>query len=111
MDLRNMLVVCGIMDLQNPVGNLLTQMFIYSKGFMVIDDFTMLRIKNAPNMIKYNNLVPNKEARLGAIQKCKLQSLVWWVKYCQNRGLEITAAAWTTAEIIISITKINIESP
>ena len=70
------------------------QLFIYSQGFTGIYDFTMLRIKNVPHMIKDHNLVPNKEAHLGAIQQRKLQVLMWWESYCHCRGLVITAATW-----------------
>ena len=73
-----MLVVCGILDLQNSAGNRLTHLFIYSQGFIGIDDFSMLRVKDVPHMIKDHNLVPNQEAHLVVIQQCKLQALVWW---------------------------------
>ena len=76
MDLRNMLAVRGILDLQNPEGNCPTQLFIGYQGFMVIDDFTMLLIKYLPHIIKDHNLVPNQEARLVTIQQRKLQALV-----------------------------------
>ena len=58
--LRNMLVVCGIPSLKNPARYRPTQLFIDSQGFMGVDDFTMLRIKYVPHMIKYHNLVPNQ---------------------------------------------------
>ena len=106
-----MLVVCGILDLQNPAGNRPGLLFINSQGFMGIDDFTMLCIKDVPYIIKDNNLVPNKEARLGAFKKRELQALVLWAKDFQHRGLAITSAAWTTAELTSSITHINIDSP
>ena len=61
-------------------------------------------------MIKDHNLVPNEEARLGAIQRHKLQALGWWAKDTQHRGLEIIVAAWTAAEPTSSIMHINIES-
>ena len=59
-------------------------------------------------MIKDHNLVPNKEAHLGAIQQRKLQALVWWENYFQHSGLLITEDAWTAAELTSSITQINI---
>ena len=65
-----MLVVYGILVLQNIAVNYPTQLFIYSQGFKGIKDFSMLRIKDLLRMIKDNNLVPNQEARLGAIQRC-----------------------------------------
>ena len=55
MDLGNMFFVCGIPDLQNPAGNRLTQIFIFSRGFKGVDDFTILCIEDVPNMKKYHN--------------------------------------------------------
>ena len=111
MDLRHMHVLCGIPDLNNLGGNFPTQMFIDSQGFKRMDDFYMLRIKDAPHMINDHNLVPNQDARFGAIQQSKLQALVWWAKDIQRLGLVIIAAAWTGAYMTSSIMKINIESP
>ena len=62
-------------------------------------------------MIKYNNLVPNQESRVGAIQQRKLQALVLWAKDHQSRGLAIIHVAWTAVDIISSVTQINIHSP
>ena len=42
---RHMLVVCVIPDLQNPAGNLPTQLFIDSQVIIVVDDFSMIIIK------------------------------------------------------------------
>ena len=80
MGLRHMLVVCGITGLQNPSGNPPTQLFIDSQVFTVVDNFYLLHIKYVPHMIKDHNLVPNQEARFGAIQQCTLKALVWWAK-------------------------------
>ena len=60
-DLSSGLVVCGIPDMQNTAGNRPEQLFMNPKGFTGIDDFIMLRIKDVTNIIKYHNLVPNKE--------------------------------------------------
>ena len=111
MNLGNMPVVCGVLDLQNPTENLKIQIFIDSQGFTGIDDFTMLHIKDALHMINDHNLVPNKESCLGAIQKHKLQALVWWTENHHNLVLAMTTTAWTAAYLTSSITQINIESP
>ena len=108
MDLRHMIVVCGITDLQNPARNCLTHMFIDYQEFAGIDDFYMRGIKDLPYMINDHNLVPNQEALLGAIKYHKLQVLVWWENDCQSCGLAIIASAWTEAYLIIFITQINI---
>ena len=71
-----MLVVCGIIDMKNLAGNGPTQMFIDLRGFVGIDDFTMLSIKDLPHMIKDHNLVKNQGAQLGTIQQRKLHVLV-----------------------------------
>ena len=71
-----MLVIFGIMDLQNPSGNIHKKLFIDSQGFTGIDYFSMLRIKDVTHMIKDNNLVTNQESLLGAIQNRRLQGLV-----------------------------------
>ena len=110
MDLRLTLVICGIPYLKNPAINHLTQMFIDSQEFAGVDYLSMLCIKDSSHMIKYNNLVPNKEAHLGSIQQRKLQALVWWEKDFQCRGLAIITSAWTTAELTSFITQINIYS-
>ena len=60
MDLRHILVVCDIPDMQNPAGSHPTQMFIYSQGFMGIDDFSMLHIKDVYHMIMDCHSVPNQ---------------------------------------------------
>ena len=70
MDLRHMLVVCGIMYLQNLAVNILTQLFIDYQSFIGVGDLSMLSIKDVPRIIKDHNLVPNQEARLGAILQC-----------------------------------------
>ena len=103
MDLRHILVVCSIPDLQNPAGKFPTQLFIDSQGFTAIANFSMIRIKDAPHMIKDHNSLPNQEARLDAIQQRKLQALVWWEKDLQRCGLEIIAAAWNTEYLTSSI--------
>ena len=84
------------------------QLFIDSQGFTGIDNLTMLCIKDVPNMIKDHNLVPNQEACVGAIQKCKLQELECWAKDRHRHGLAITVDAWTAAELTIITMKINI---
>ena len=61
MDLQNILVVCGILDMQNPARNCFST--IDSKGLTGINDFPMLRIKDVPQMVT----VLNQEARFGAI--------------------------------------------
>ena len=111
MYLRHMLDVCDITDLHNLEGNYTTHIFIYPQGFTVIGNLTMLCVKDILHMIKYNNQVPNKEARLGTIHQRSFQALVWWVKDFQRRGLEITAAAWNTTNLMSYIPQINIESP
>ena len=100
MDLRNMLVFCGIPYLKNPAGNFLTQLFIDTQGFTGVEDCIMLRIKDVPHMIKDHNSVPNQEALLGDIHQHKLQALVWRAKYFQYFGLAITVATWTTEELM-----------
>ena len=67
MDLRHMLAVCGITYIWNPAGNRSTKLFIDSQGFMGIHNFTILHIEDIPHMIKYHNLGPIQEARLGNI--------------------------------------------
>ena len=109
--LRSMLLVCGIPDIVNAHGHRPTLLFIASQGFDSVNDFPMLRIKDVPHMIKDHNSVPNQEARLGAVQQRKLQALIWWSKDRQRRGLPITAADWTAAELATSITQINIDAP
>ena len=111
MDLRKILVVYGILDLHNSAGNCPTQLFIDSQGFTGINYFSIISIKYVPHMINYHNLVPNQEARLSAIQQCKLKVLVCWSKYSQISELAIITATWTTADLTNSITQINIESP
>ena len=71
----------------------------------------MLRNKYAPHMIKDHNLVPNKEAHLGAIQQRKFQALLWWTKDFHHCGIASNAAPWATSELTRFITQINIESP
>ena len=61
MDLSSVLVVYGIPDMQNTAGDRPEQLFMNSKGFTGINDLIMLRIKDVTNIIKYHNLVPNKE--------------------------------------------------
>ena len=56
-------------------------------------------------------MVPNKEARLGTIQKHKLQVLVWWAKDCHCRTLAIIEATWNAASLKGSNPQINIEAP
>ena len=106
-----MIVVYGITDLQNPAENHPTKLFIDSQGFTGIGNLFMLRIKEVPHMIKYQNLVPNQEVSLGAIQHRKLPALVLWEKDRQRNGLSIIAAVWPTVELTSSITQINNESP
>ena len=60
--LRAMLLVCGIPDIQNATGNRPTLLFIESQGFASVEDFSMLRIKDVPHMIKDHNSVPNQAA-------------------------------------------------
>ena len=105
-----MFVVYGIPDLQNPAGNCPIKIFIDSQEFTVIDDFSMLRIKGVPHIIKDHNLVPNQETRVGNILQRNLEVLVWWEKDRQHLGLVIIAATWTAADLISSFTQINIES-
>ena len=93
MDLRHIIVVCGIPYIQNPAGNSLTQLFIDSQGFMGIDDLSMLFVKDIPRMINDNNLVPNQQTHLVDIQQRKLQVLLWWKKNLQSSGLAIISAA------------------
>ena len=69
MYLRHMIVVCVILYLHNPAGNHPEQIFIDSKGFTKVENFSMLWIKDVSNIIKDHNLVPNQEAHLGAIQQ------------------------------------------
>ena len=57
---RHMLVVCVIPDLQNPAGNIPTQLFIDSQVIIVVGDFSMISIKELPHMINDPNLMPNK---------------------------------------------------
>jgi hypothetical protein len=111
MALRNVLLVCGIADIQNPQGNRPTQLFIASQGFVSLEDLSMLRIKDVPHMIKDHNSVPNQAARLGAVQQRKLQALIWWAKDRERRGIPIIAADWTPATLATSITQINIDAP
>ena len=111
MYLNNMLVVCVIPDLQNPSRSCLTQLFIDFQGFVGVDDFSMLRIKDVHHMIKDHNLVPNQEALLVTIQQRKLQALMWWLKDCQHCGLVMITAAWTATDLTSSVTQINIEYP
>ena len=77
MYLRIMLVVCGILDTQNPAGNCPTQLFIDFRGLAGIAYLTKLHIKDVPHKINDHNLVPNQEAGLGYIQQRKLQDLAW----------------------------------
>ena len=60
MDLKNMLVICGIPGMHNNAGGFLTHIFIYSRVFTGIGYFNMLIIKYVPHMIKDHNLVPNE---------------------------------------------------
>ena len=62
MYLSNILVVCGIPDLNNTSRNRPTHLCIDSQGFTGIDYLSMLCIKDIPHMIKYHNLVPNQES-------------------------------------------------
>ena len=81
MDLRHILVVCGIRDLRNPEWNRLMQLYIDYQGFTGIYGFSMVRIKDAPHMIKDHNLVPNQYAHVGTTQQHKSRVLVWRAKY------------------------------
>ena len=76
MDLRNMLVFCGIPYLKNPAGNFLTQLFIDTQGFTGVEDCIMLRIKDVPHKKKDHNLVPNQEVCLGATKQQRISSVV-----------------------------------
>ena len=105
-----MLVVYGTLNPQNPEGNRPTHLFFYFQEFTGIDDFTMLRIKDVPHMIKDHNSVPNQEARLGAIHQRKLEVLVWLVRDFQRCGLKITAEVWNKEEMMSYITQINKDS-
>ena len=61
-------------------------------------------------MIKDHKLVPNQEARLGAIKQRKLQVQLWWEKNCCNLILAITVSAYNTSELNSYTTQVNIES-
>jgi hypothetical protein len=98
-DLRNMLLVCGIPDIQNAAGVRPTQAFIDSAGFSSVDDFGVMRLKDAITMIKEHNSVPGQTARLSAVHQRKIQALIRWARDHVRMGQVVTAATWNAAAL------------
>ena len=50
--LRQVLLTCGLPDIDNIDGKRPTQAFINSQGFAYINNFTILAVKDVPYIIK-----------------------------------------------------------
>jgi hypothetical protein len=111
MTLRTMLMRCGLPDIANGAGTRPTQAFIDSQGFMDIQDFTIMAVKDVPNMIKNHNSISGQSVVLGAVHQRKIQALIYWARDQKRRGITIVANEWTQATMADSIERVNSDIP
>ena len=87
MTIRQMLLTCGLPDIANAAGTRPTQAFIDSQGFTDIEDFTIMSVKDVPNMIKNDNPINGQNVILGDVHQRKVQALIYWARDKKRRGM------------------------
>ena len=80
MALCQVMLTCGLPDIENIDGKRPTQAFINSQGFADIDDFAILAVKDAPYMIKNHNSIHDQSVILGSVHQIRIQALIYWAK-------------------------------
>ena len=74
MTIRQMLLICGLPDTANAAGTEPTQAFINSQDFTDVEYFTIISVKDVPNMIKNYNSINGNYVILGAVHQRKNQA-------------------------------------
>ena len=106
-----MLLTCGLPDIANAAGTIPTHAFIDSQGFTDVEDFTILPVKDVPNMVKNHNSINGQTVILGAVHQRKVQDLIYWARDKKRCGMEIVAADWTTAQMEEAKERVNSDVP
>ena len=78
MTLQQVLLTCGLPDIENIDGKRPTHAFINSQGFADIDDFAILAVKDVPYMIKNHHSIHDQSVVLGAVHQRENQALIYW---------------------------------
>ena len=84
-----MLLVCGLQEIANAMDHRPTQAFIDSQGFVTVEDFTIMAVKDVPYMIKNHNSIHQQSVILGAVHQRKIQALIHWSRDHKCRGIAI----------------------
>ena len=74
MTIRQMLLTCGLPDIANGAGTRPAQAFIDSQGFTDVKDFTIMSVKDVPNIIKNHNSVNGQTVILWDVHQRKVQA-------------------------------------
>ena len=80
MALQQVLLTCGLQDINNIDGKRPTQYFINLQGFADIDYFAILAFKDVPYMIKNHISTHDQSVILGEVHQRRIQALIYWMR-------------------------------
>ena len=111
MALRQVLLTCGLPDINNIDGKRPTQAFINLQGIADIDDFAILSVKDVPYMIKNHNSIHDQSVILRTVHQRRIQAPIYWARDQKRRGITTKAANWTSETMAEAIERVNSDTP